>query len=78
MHLNLLKLLLYFTHYLTSSFKFTGDEIMAKVQHQFRKIKADLKTKNLSKKDTYLGISVNIDSFPEHSLIWARPGNQYL
>ena len=42
-HLNLLKLVLYFSHYF-SSFKFTDDEIMALVQDQFCEFKMDLKT----------------------------------
>ena len=35
---------LYFSHYLISSFKFTA-EIIAKVQDQFREVKMDIKTK---------------------------------
>ena len=46
-YLNLLKLLLYFSHYLISS-KFEGcDEVMAKEQHQFREIEVDFKTKKI-------------------------------
>ena len=38
----------------------TGDEIMGKVQHQFREAKMDFKTRNSSKKKaTYLRISVD-------------------
>ena len=44
-HLNLLKLVLYFSHYLISSFKFTAYEIITNLQHQFRKIKMDFKTR---------------------------------
>ena len=40
----------YFSHYLISSFKFAADEIMALVQHQFRKVKMDSKTTSSSKK----------------------------
>ena len=45
---NLLKLVLYFSHYLISSFKFTADEIMGEVQHQFQEVKMVLKTRNSS------------------------------
>ena len=41
--------MLYFSHYLPSSFKFTADEIMVKV-HQFQELKMDFKTKNSPKK----------------------------
>ena len=40
-----MKLALYFSHYLISSVKFTADEIMAKVQHQFQETEMDLRTK---------------------------------
>ena len=45
-NLNFPKLVLYFSHYLINSFKFTADEIMAKVQHHFQGVKMDFKTKN--------------------------------
>ena len=43
------KLALYFIHYHINSFKFTADEIMAKVQDQFQEDKMDFKTGNSSK-----------------------------
>ena len=42
--------MLYFSHYLINSFKFTTDKIMGEVQHQFWEIKMVLKTKNTCKK----------------------------
>ena len=55
--------MLYFSHYLISGSKFSGDEIMAKMQHQFWQIKMDVKTANSSKKKlTYLRISVSTSS----------------
>ena len=49
-HLNLLKLLLYLSHYLISSKSEAADEIMAKVQHQFQEIKMDFNSRNSSKR----------------------------
>ena len=37
-------LLIYFVHYLISSFKFTADEVMDGVIDQLRKVKVDFKT----------------------------------
>ena len=48
-HLNIPKLVLYFTHYLISIKFEVDDEIMDNVQHQFREVKMDLKTRNSSR-----------------------------
>ena len=46
-HLYLLKLVLYFSHDLIISSKFeAADEIMAKVQYQFREVRMDFKSRN--------------------------------
>ena len=45
--------MLHFSHHLITSFRFTADEIMAKVQHQFQEIKMDFKTRNSSKKKVH-------------------------
>ena len=51
MHLNLPRLVLFFGHYLITNFKFTGDEIVAKEQHQFQQLKMNYcKTRNSSRK----------------------------
>ena len=49
-HLTILKLVLYVSHHLVSSSKFTVDEIMAKAHDQFQESKMDFKTRNSSKK----------------------------
>ena len=49
-HLNLPKLVMLFIHYLIASKFKAADEITAKVQHQFQKVKMDFKTIYLSTK----------------------------
>ena len=46
--------MLYLSHYLINSFKFTADEIVTKVQHQFQENKMDFSIRNLSKKSYIL------------------------
>ena len=51
-NLNVLKLVLYLSLYLSSSKFEAGDEIMAK-EHQFQDVKMDFKTRNSSKKKVH-------------------------
>lgn len=67
-YLNLLKLMLYFIHYFNSSFKFTADEMMAKVQHQFREVHMDCKAGERNY-IIYIRISVNLASNPGRHVI---------
>ena len=50
--------MLYFSHYL-KSFKFTDEEIMAKVQHQYQEVKMDFNSKNLCRKKVRTKESIN-------------------
>ena len=52
--------MLFFSHYVISSFKFTVGEIMGKEHHQLWDVIMDFKTKFAKEKVTYLGISVNM------------------
>ena len=48
-----LNLVLYFSYYLISRFKFTADEIMSRVHHQFHEVRMNFKTGNSSIKELH-------------------------
>ena len=67
--------MLYFSHYLTNSFKFTADEIMSNVQHQFQEVKMDFKSRNSSKKKLHTSESLFIWALLNITVVRLKPSS---